>query len=113
MTNEQVAAFLLVEGGLFERFEGVVFLDGDDRKMIMVRDGMVVLPLEEVGIEKHRRFSFYDQVHTTGMDIKQALDARAANARQGYDLRDYAQGAFRMRGIGVGQTVELLVIPRS
>jgi len=39
------------------------------------------------------------QVHTTGMDIKQAVDACAA-LTLGKDMvfRDYAQGAFRMRG---------------
>ena len=52
------------------------------------------------------------QVHTTGMDIKQAVDACAA-LTLGKDMvfRDYAQGAFRMRGIGRGQTICLLITP--
>ena len=50
-----------------------------------------------------------DQVHTTGMDIKQAASARAAlTLGKDMSFRDYAQGAYRMRGIGKGQTVELL-----
>ena len=46
------------------------------------------------------------------MDIKQAVDACAA-LTLGKDMvfRDYAQGAFRMRGIGKGQTICLLVVP--
>ncbi len=46
------------------------------------------------------------------MDIKQCIDARAA-ITLGKDMtfRDYAQGAFRMRGIGQGQTLELFIIP--
>lgn len=46
------------------------------------------------------------------MDIKQALDAKAA-LTLGKDMtfRDYAQGAFRMRGIGIGQKVDLFVVP--
>ena len=42
-------------------------------------------------------------MHTTGMDIKHVLDAEAV-LTLGKDLvfRDYAQGAFRMRGIGHG-----------
>lgn len=46
------------------------------------------------------------------MDIKQAVDARAA-LTLGKDMvfRDYAQGAFRMRGIGKGQTIHLIVVP--
>ncbi len=46
------------------------------------------------------------------MDIKQAVDACAA-LTLGKDMvfRDYAQGAFRMRGIGKGQNIRLLVVP--
>lgn len=46
------------------------------------------------------------------MDIHQCIDAKAA-ITLGKDMtfRDYAQGAFRMRGIGQGQTLELLIIP--
>ena len=52
------------------------------------------------------------QVHTIGMDSKHAASARAA-LTLGKDMvfRDLAQGAFRMRGIGGGQTVTLLMIP--
>ena len=51
-----------------------------------------------------KRFAFYDQIHTTGMDIRHGLSARAA-LTLGKDMvfRDLAQGAFRMRGIGEGQ----------
>lgn len=46
------------------------------------------------------------------MDIRQAVDARAA-LTLGKDMvfRDFAQGAFRMRGIGKGQTIHIMVIP--
>lgn len=46
------------------------------------------------------------------MDIKQVVDANAA-LTLGKDMvfRDYAQGAFRMRGIGKGQTITILVVP--
>ena len=48
-----------------------------------------------------KRFAFYDQVHTTGMDIQHSVNACAV-ITLGKDMvfRDYAQGAFRMRGIG-------------
>ena len=46
------------------------------------------------------------------MDIKQTVDACAA-LTLGKDMvfRDYAQGAFRMRGIGKGQTIRLICVP--
>jgi hypothetical protein len=110
MSNVAVAMYLLEHG--LESMDGVVYLDEHDRKMVVLRQGHRVMQLAQCGIPKHRRFSFYDQIHTTGMDIKQALGACAA-LTLGKDMvfRDYAQGAFRMRGIGAGQTVHLLVIP--
>ncbi len=111
MSNFQVAKYLLTHG-LSNKFDGVVFLDDKDRKMILMKHGMNVVRLNQAGVPPERRFSFYDQVHTTGMDIHQCIDARAA-LTLGKDMtfRDYAQGAFRMRGIGNGQTIELFVIP--
>jgi hypothetical protein len=111
MSNFDVAKYLLTHG-LPSNFDGVVFLDNKDRKMILMKNGMNVVRLNQAGIPPDRRFSFYDQIHTTGMDIHQCIDARAA-LTLGKDMtfRDYAQGAFRMRGIGKGQTVELFVIP--
>ena len=51
-------------------------------------------------------------MHTTGIDIKQAGTARAAiTVNKDSILRDYAQGAWRMRGIAIGQTLQLLVAP--
>lgn len=111
MSNFEVAKYLLTNG-LSNEFDGVVFLDHKDRKMILMRHGMNVVRLNQSGIPPTRRFSFYDQIHTTGMDIHQCIDAKAV-LTLGKDMtfRDYAQGAFRMRGIGKGQTIELFIIP--
>ena len=87
-------------------------LDAEDRQMLLLRSGRKVVPLAQSGVPIHRRFSFYDQVHSTGMDIKQTPSARAAlTLSKDMTFRDYAQGAYRMRGIGKGQTVELLAPP--
>ena len=111
MSNYEVAKYLLTNG-LHQDFDGVIFLDHKDRKMILLRAGLVVVRASQAGVPPHRRFSFYDQIHTTGMDISQCIDAKAA-LTLGKDMtfRDYAQGAFRMRGIGKGQTIELFIIP--
>jgi len=46
------------------------------------------------------------------MDIKQALNATAIiTLSKDMTFRDYAQGAFRMRGIGAGQTLRIYMIP--
>jgi hypothetical protein len=70
-----------------------------DRQMVLMRKGWTVTPLARVAaLDMSKRFTFYDQVHTTGMDIKQAPAARAAlTLGKDMTLRDYAQGAWRMR----------------
>jgi hypothetical protein len=86
------------------------------------------LPLEA-------RFTFFDQIHSTGMDIRQAPGAVAAlSLGKDMTFRDFAQGrsmcvsmfdvsrlactllsrvacsgAFRMRGLAKGQRLQLLV----
>ena len=111
MSNLDVARFLLEKG--LKWAEGCVFLDENDRQMIVMRRGWEVIPLQRVAaMPMSKRFTFYDQVHTTGMDIKQAAAAQAA-ITLGKDmiLRDYAQGAWRMRGLGRGQTLKVIMIP--
>ena len=110
MDNEAVARYLL--GYLPEWMEGVVYLDSSDRQMILLRSGGPGVPLAQCGVSLDKRFTFYDQVHTTGMDIKQTPNAKAMlTIGKDMSFRDYAQGAFRMRGIGKGQTIELVVTP--
>ena len=112
MTNEQVALHLC--GCLPAEIEGVIYLDSADRKQIIVRASMKTMRLEDCGLDKSQRFTYFDEAHTTGMDIPQGLDAGAA-LTLGNDttFRDYAQGAYRMRGIGKGQTLKLLLTPEN
>merc|ERR1719399_2324188 len=109
-SNQEVAALLLKEG--LEWCEGVVFLDGEDRKQVLVRATGRVVAADQCGIPLEKRFAFYDQIHTTGMDIKHVVNATAV-ITLGKDMvfRDYVQGAYRMRGIGKGQTLNCFIIP--
>ncbi|KNC48811.1 uncharacterized protein AMSG_00592 [Thecamonas trahens ATCC 50062] len=110
MDNEAVARYLLAY--LPEWMEGVVYLDRNDKQMILLRSGGPGVPLSQCGVSLDKRFTFYDQVHTTGMDIKQTPNAQALlTIGKDMTFRDYAQGAYRMRGIGRGQTIQLVVIP--
>jgi hypothetical protein len=110
LENEEVARFLLEHLPL--SMEGVVYMDTSDRQMVLLRGHLASMPLIQCALSLEKRFTFYDQVHTTGMDIKQGTNARAV-LTLGKDMtfRDYAQGAYRMRGIGVGQTIHLYLIP--
>ena len=111
LSNECVARKLLTYVAL-EWCEGVVFIDDSDERVIVVKATGRVLKLSQCGIAIDKRFAFYDQIHTTGMDVKHTQNAKAV-LTLGKDMcfRDYAQGAFRMRGIGEGQTLSILVIP--
>lgn len=111
MSNPDVASYLLARLPPY-LFDGVVFLDERDEQMVQQRSSGIAVPLAQSGIPVSRRFSFFDQVHTTGTDVKQAASATAVMTL-GKDLtfRDYAQGAYRMRGIGNGQKLCLYLIP--
>lgn len=55
-------------------------------------------------------FTYYDQKHTFGADIKQDLQASALATVDAQTLeKDLYQGVMRMRGFGQGQTVDLVV----
>ena len=107
------AAHILLRELPADPFEGVVFLhDTSDERLILLRDGMRVTRLSTCGLPPHRRFTFYDHIHTTGMDIPQSPSACAA-LTLGKDtaFRDYAQAAYRMRRMGKGHMLALLIPP--
>ena len=99
LTNLQVARYLLQHG--LPSMDGVVFLDEADRKMILLRAGLKVLPLAGCGVSPQRRFTFFDQVHALGVDVDERYRVRAAmTIGKDMTFRDFAQGAFRMRAVG-------------
>jgi hypothetical protein len=65
MSNYDVAKYLLTHG-LPSEFDGVVFLDHQDRKMILMRNGMNVFGEQSTGI--HKGVSHLT-VHTTDEDV--------------------------------------------
>ncbi|CAK9079768.1 Hypothetical protein SCF082_LOCUS38067 [Durusdinium trenchii] len=106
LSNREVATIIL---NVRTDLEGVVFLDQEDRKRILVRDNDSSFPLEASPILPEQRFTFYDQVHTTGMDIPQAVSGRAAiTVSKDMTFRDFSQAAWRMRRLGRGQTLLVL-----
>lgn len=110
MSNEDTAWMLLREG--LPQHSGVVFLNEANAKMVAIRGRSEAVPLSECGLPFDKRLTIYDQCHTTGMDIKQAPAARALlTIGKDNTLRDVFQAAWRMRGIGKGQTISFLVTP--
>lgn len=109
LSNQEVASHL-IDAGL--PMDGVVFLGADDAKMIFEKKGRRVIKLEDSLIPMERRFTFYDQTHTTGTDIKHVPNAVAClTLGKDMNFRDYAQGAYRMRGIALGQRINVFLVP--
>eukprot|EP00438_Fugacium_kawagutii_P011292 Skav202842 [mRNA] locus=scaffold746:143669:146156:+ [translate_table: standard] len=69
LDNEEVAK-LLMEGPLTK--DACVFLArGTDLPMILLKGATHAVPLEDANIRPERRFCYFDQPHTTGIDIQQ------------------------------------------
>ena len=83
-----------------------------DMRVITDLGDAQVVELAQCGLAPSQRFTFYDHVHTTGMDIKQPPAGRAVlTMNKDTTLRDFAQGAYRMRGLGAGQRISVLMTP--
>lgn len=96
--------------------KGVVFFK-NDQAMVMEPDennNFRSKPLAESGLKPEERFTYYDQAHSTGTDISQDLLA-AATLTIGKDttLRDFAQGAWRMRKLDKLQNISLILTPEA
>lgn len=65
---------------------------------------------QKLGCDESEWFTYYDQAHTTGTDIKQALEARAlVTFSKDSLLRDLLQGIMRLRQFSQGQNIDLLI----
>ena len=115
LTNIQVATILLDSLPGF-KFDAVVFVsDAEDERLVLDRHTRKIIPFAQSGYPRNRCFTFYDQIHTTGIDIEQPLGCTAVlTLGKDSTFRDYAQAAYRMRGLGdVGQQkISLLVAPQ-
>lgn len=60
--------------------------------------------------QPHERFTYYDQAHTLGVDLKQAQEAIGmVLIDEKTRLESFLQGAMRMRGLENQQSIELVV----
>jgi len=109
LSNIEVAQSLL-DYGL--PHDAVVFCDHGGEQQVLRRGRREAVKLAHCMFPPERRFVFYDQIHTTGIDIPHARTARAAlTIGKDSTFRDYAQGAYRMRGVGRGQRLKVLLTP--
>jgi hypothetical protein len=97
MSNKQVATFLLEHG--LPTMEGVVFLDREDRQMILLRETKAVIPLEQCGIAPHQRFTFFDQVRLRALRPRARSSALTRRFTGAHNWHGHPAGAER-RGCG-------------
>ncbi|KAJ1458452.1 hypothetical protein M885DRAFT_614307 [Pelagophyceae sp. CCMP2097] len=114
LSNLEVALKLLESPRHLQHVDGVLFLDEEDRPLVALRRrrSVVIVPEHECGLAPERRFTFYDHAHCTGLDVKQRVDAVGAlTLSKDTTFRDAAQAAYRLRGLGKGQTLVMFLIP--
>ena len=109
--NTQVAQFVL-KNDTHARFDAAVFIDRTGLRVFITKTNLEEpKPLTLCGVPLKRRFTFYDQAHTTGTDIKQHSAAKAlATVGKGVIFRDHCQAVWRMRGIEKGQQVFVVIV---
>lgn len=110
-TNHQVIRFVLKhdEDDMFD--VGVFLNDHDQQVFVTKANDTDPKPIKQCGTPLKRRFTLYDQRHTTGTDIKQAPNARAlATLGKGITFRDHSQACWRMRQIAKGQCIDVLLV---
>ena len=92
--------------------KAAIYIDAQHVKQVVLRGGGPPVSFHEVNIKPVDRFTFFDQSHIVGMDIPQAVDAKAAvTITKGMVLRDFAQACWRMRQIEVGQKIQIIAVP--
>ncbi len=104
-----------------DRFEYILYFDSADRLCAVSSKNPDASPIvlgtsdpDEItqrlgGCPLEKRFTYYDQLHTVGVDIKQAPNACGlALIDERTQLQAFLQGVMRMRGLETGQTIAVV-----
>jgi hypothetical protein len=104
LSNFDVAKYLLNFSS--SSIQGVLFVNDAGHLAVLKRDFSVVAS-NECGILPRYLIKYIDHAHTTGSDVPQNItDQGVLTLGMGMNLRDYFQGAKRLRKLGNGQTIE-------
>jgi hypothetical protein len=115
LSNLEVARFFMndvKEEHFCSKFSACVFWDESDAPMAFERGCSFAVPQAACSVPLEKWFVYFDQVHTTGIDIKLPREA-VAIVTIGRDtvLRDYVQACWRLRQFGEGQRIQVLLVP--
>jgi hypothetical protein len=96
----------------YERFDAFIFWDESDAPFAFQRNNSSPLPLAMCSVEQSKWFVYFDHIHTTGTDIKLPRSTVGlVTLSSGTVLRDYVQACWRLRQLGHGQKVRVLLVP--
>lgn len=116
--NEDVAAFFMkcVSNAFFHaRFQACVYWDQNDEPVALQRGGggLTPVPIASCSVPKTNWFVYFDHIHTTGTDIRLPRSSFGIVTISGDTiLRDYVQACWRLRQLGEGQQIRLLLAPQ-
>ncbi len=89
---------------------GVIFYNDSNELMILDRENGEIAPLGETLLDPIQCFTYYDQRHITGSDIKQCAQAKALfTVGKDLRLRELFQGAWRLRGLDKEQSLHFVI----
>jgi len=90
--------------------KGVVFYNNENELMVLEKGKDLPILLSTSKLQPSEYFTFYDQKHTTGADIKQVSQALAIVTIGRHTLlRDLLQSVWRLRGLDKSQHVQFTV----
>ncbi len=91
--------------------ECAIVFDKEEDAMIWEKGESTLIPLERSSCPVQKQLTIYDQKHTFGIDIKQAINAIAlVTVSKKMIMRDFIQAVGRMRKIAAGQRIEIALL---
>jgi hypothetical protein len=116
--NQSVAQFLLKKCDPQVKY--ILYFDkGDILCALPVKANLSDSPIvlgntnnvhERLNCTPYECFTYYDQIHTTGIDILQAPNARAILTVGNTPLYAFVQAAMRMRALSRSQTLDIVLL---
>lgn len=114
LTNVEMARAWLDQYGSDENTQAVIFFNDSDELVVLDTTGKIEqLQISPFADQLERCLVFLDEAHTRGTDLRLPADYQAAVTLGAYVTKDrLVQACMRMRKLGRGQSVVLL-IPRE
>ena len=108
--HEEVCRQLFTLDWFKNAFDGCLFFDEKENKKILEKGEQAAVAFENSNVPMHRLFTFYDQKHCTGTNIKQMPQAKGViSVSKHMILRDYMQGGKRLRKLHKGQQLDTII----